>query len=197
MKKYSIIIIFLTIGSVFAQEKNKNFQTKQSINVYVSPFNFVSFMKSGVLCDCGQDSKEHFVFGGFYKRKFDTHFSYEIGVEYTHHLVEFNWYPDGTTHTATDNIDFVSIPAKINYEFSDYFFVQGGLLFDYQTNETEHYRNQSGLGFEFGLGLQYEFQKFRIFAKPNYKRHALLSIYRTGNDRIVELGVQFGIGYNL
>jgi len=57
--------------------------------------------------------------------------------------------------------------------------------------------SQSGLGYGLGAGGKYSFKKMTILVNPLFQKYAILSF--DGNDhqeRIGELGVKFGVGYN-
>jgi len=194
----SLLFIILLLGfNAFGQDnESANFQKKQGVYLYVNPLQQISYMSSGVMCDCGQKMLNNFEIGGFYRRQFNSKFSYEVGLEYNYHHIEFEWFPDGNVHTAKANIEILSFPINVNYHFGRYLYIQAGTFFDYQLNDISmHYRNQTGFGATVGVGLQYSYQKWHIFAKPNYKRHAIIALKDNGYNRISELGVQFGVGY--
>jgi len=188
--------LFLEFNALGQDNQSITFQKDHGIYLYTNPLQQINYMPSNVLCDCGQETLSNFEVGGFYRHQFNPNFSYEIGLEYSHYNIEFYAFPDGITRSSSKDLNILSFPININYHLGKYFFIHAGTFFDYQLNDTSmYYRSQTGFGATVGVGLQYFYQKWQIFVKPNYKRHAIITLEDNGYNRISELGVQFGVGY--
>lgn len=139
-------------------------------------------------------------FGIRYTRYLNNSFSIETGLEYSSNKIEST--PMFTVQPAPSaqyNVQMVSVPLYGNLTFLKYLFVNAGVIFDLETDmyvsETRGINSQSGVGYGFGAGGKYDFNKMTILVNPFFQKHAVVT---TNNhpERIGELGVRLGIGYN-
>ena len=78
-------------------------------------------------------------------------------------------------------------------------YLDGGALIDKQTNyiSDSPLNDQSGIGFEFGIGGKYSFDKFTVFVNPSLREHGLITFDNTRSSfNLLEAGVKLGLGYN-
>jgi len=104
-------------------------------------------------------------------------------------------YEEPLVKTRFERLEIISVPFNLNYTFGNYFFVNGGPLIDFQTSKKPS-DSQSGIGYDFGVGLKYEINRLVFFVNPNYKRHAVIAFKKEKyHQKLTEVGVQFGLGY--
>ncbi len=193
MKAISFLLccILMTLFA-FAQPKSK-------LSFFYSPATNGVDIKDGWIGDMGYNGKGANLFELKYSRSVNSFFAIETGLQYTHHKIEMEFFPDGVSHYKNSEINMVTIPISGNLTFLKYFFVEVGPTLDFELNHSSFssVNNQSGIGFAFGLGGKYTFNRITLIVNPFFQRHLLLSL---GNGDSVEhlwqSGVKFGLGYN-
>jgi hypothetical protein len=95
----------------------------------------------------------------------------------------------------------ISVPFYGNYTFLRYLFANAGVVIDLETKihrpENRSIDSQSGIGFGFGIGGQYHFKKMTVLVNPFFQKHALVPFaINKYPERLAELGVKLGLGYN-
>jgi hypothetical protein len=140
-----------------------------------------------------ENSKE---FGIKYLRQLKNNLSIEFGVNFLKSDLILNGAPMiPQIPTRYEKLEMISIPIYANYTLWKYLFVNAGPILDLQTSENS-IDSQSGIGYSIGFGGKYDFNNFLIYVNPNYKRHAVLPFEKENyQQRLTELGIQFGIGY--
>lgn len=141
-------------------------------------------------------------FGVRYLRNLSNGFSLETGLGFV--FAELKQYPYmPIKHSSTEsgvktgNLGIVTVPIFVNYSFWKYFFIHGGPMINIQhTGFTND--NQTGIGALLGVGLQYNFNNFLIYASPNMSFHTLVPLAETEryHDKLIQQGFQFGFGYS-
>jgi hypothetical protein len=97
-----------------------------------------------------------------------------------------------------DKIKMITIPAIAKFTFLKYLYADFGLLLDFQTNYSTASAapNQSGIGFEGGLGAKYNFGSVQVFVDPYFQYHGLTQFNKGQGFELLNSGVKFGVGYN-
>lgn len=100
-----------------------------------------------------------------------------------------------TLEIDTDPLNIISVPLFLHLQFGRYFFINGGPSLDFQLTDNT-YDRQSGIGLTLGLGAHYSIENFTLFVNPNVKSHAMLPFAADNyHQRLLEIGVQLGLGY--
>lgn len=117
----------------------------------------------------------------------------EIGLNYLTATLKISSDADGEPIVISreNNYNLVSVPVYINCSFWEYFYVNGGIIFDYQNSDSGDY-DSFGAGFGFGLGGRYSFNKMNIYINPKLERH----LFFNEIEGLLEFGIMFGIGYS-
>ncbi len=142
---------------------------------------------------------------------FDVENAYEVGFKYLLYVTEnlalesgLNYWkadvkissspmPDQTIRNEI--LEITSIPIFANFTFSDYFFINGGPVMDFQFSEND-LDSQSGIGVGLGAGAKYHFNNFQIFINPNIRRYSVIPFEEENfHQKLTSFGVQAGIGY--
>lgn len=123
---------------------------------------------------------------------------FESGVLISrHHLISTPEFMPGIDMTPEKNVlTLVSVPLKLNLELGRYFFLNGGLLIDLETDRTgSYFDNQSGMGFELGTGINYQYRNLYFRLNPLLRMHAFPAFQRENyQQHLLEAGVGAGIG---
>ena len=117
-----------------------------------------------------------------------------------HHLISTPEFMPGVDMTPEKNsLTLVTVPLKLNLELGKYFFINGGLLFDLETDRTgSYFDNQSGMGFELGTGVNYQYRKLYFRLNPLLRIHAFPAFQHENHQQhLLEAGLGAGIGYIL
>ena len=194
MKNKLIIFCFILFCiNSFAQTKNKI-----SIS-FTSADNGLS-IPNGWDGDMGYTGKGANLYELKYSRKISTFFSIETGLEYSLNKIEKSYFSDGIMHYKELNIKLLSLPIYGDFTILKYFFVNAGPTLDFELNHqnSQSTFNQSGLGFEFGIGGRYSFKNFTISLNPFYQKHLILQYKKEeSHENLWESGIKLGLGYNL
>ena len=90
-----------------------------------------------------------------------------------------------------EKITLVSVPIYLNHYFGKYFYINEGIMIDYQNTNTDTYTG-FGAGIGFGIGTKFQYKKFTFYLNPKLEKHLFLS----EKFGLLELGAKFGVGYN-
>lgn len=140
-------------------------------------------------------------FGFIYLHSINQDYFIEASAELSRHKVTVRSarVPDRVGNTGKDEIGLLNIPVSIRYRFLKYIFIHGGLNFSFDWSKYGLIDRQSGLGFQGGIGGQYDFQNgLSLFLSPYFKTYNLLSFrYGAEHQALIESGVRLGLIYNL
>ena len=117
----------------------------------------------------------------------------EIGLNYSWGKLKvkpaFTGDPEFDTPWYND-FNLISLPVYMNHSIGKYFFINYGLLLDYQDAEEVQYTG-FGIGTGFGFGAKYSNDNYTFFINPKYEKHLFLS----EKDGLLEFGILCGIAY--
>ena len=135
-------------------------------------------------------------FGFKYSREISNRLSIETGINFLSTQVQILPAFTGMPRILKEeDLKLISIPIYANYSFGDYFFIYGGPLTDFQL-EDKSFDAQSGIGYAFGIGGKFNFKNYKIYITPNFKRHSFIPFEKENSlDKLLELGIQLGVGY--
>lgn len=187
------IFFFLSLFSSFT----KNFaQTNQQISVVYGFLGNELVRDEQLTGGPGFEAQSSSEFGFKYALFVHKKLRLELGLNQINMDVKINPEFMGTPVTArTEKLKMISIPVLIQYDFLNYLFVNGGLLFDFQ-KKNNSFDSQSGIGMSLGFGAAYKFKQFSIFVNPIYKRHAIVPFNpERFQQRLNQLGIVAGVGY--
>ncbi len=195
--KALFFVMFIGVLS-FAQKKNQ-------VKVYYG-FAEASYVPTKSLDGGGISANDFMIneIGVRYNRKIGKIFSVETGLNYFSSKVPYDIYycpprrlgekerPD----TGNDKIQLLTIPVSLLTEFWNYFYLNTGVLFDFQMNKSKKLDSQSGIGFVVGVGAKYDYKNITFFISPEIKRHRLIGFKEIRHpEYLLRAGVRFGIGY--
>ena len=89
-----------------------------------------------------------------------------------------------------NDFNLISLPVYMNHSLGKYFFINYGLMLDYQDAEEDEYTG-FGIGIGFGFGARYSTDRYTFFINPKYEKHLFLS----EKDGLLEFGILCGIAY--
>ncbi|WP_423128172.1 hypothetical protein [Gaoshiqia sp. Z1-71] len=148
----------------------------------------------------GYHGKSSYLIGLNYQKALVSSLWFETGLEYSRNKIEITPAPnpeiDLTARQTT--AELLTIPAYGNLSFLKYFFVNGGLLLDFDIKLPEQsIDSQTGIGFGFGIGGEINIKQLHFFANAFLKNHAVIAFDKERNQQhLVEDGLKFGIGYS-
>ncbi|MDQ6480748.1 outer membrane beta-barrel protein [Dyadobacter sp. LHD-138] len=135
-----------------------------------------------------------------YIKTLKNNFAFETGLEYSRYKFSVSpvFHPNVVRTFRRENIELLSVPIYANYTFGKYFFVNGGIIADFHINKKEKksFDGQSGLGAGLGIGAKYDFNRITISINPYFQKHAIFALDKEPHqERIIEAGIRFGVGY--
>ena len=197
--KHLIILSFLMLSYSFTQAQKK-IGSKQ-IGVSFSSFGmnepvyFADLDGTG-----GYSSKSFYTFGINYIHPLNNWLDIETGIEYSKHTITVTpSTPPEWDNPYNASFSLLNIPITVRVNFWSYFFVNGGVLMDIETNSFSPIDSQTGIGALLGIGALYEFDNgIGLFINPYSKAHSLLP-FSSGkyHQRLIESGVRIGLTYVL
>jgi opacity protein-like surface antigen len=190
--KINLIFLALIILSIRAYS-----QSGSNISVaYGTPATNVDI--HGAIGDFGYNQKTGIVYGLTYTRELNRLFSLETGLLFAIDKAEESSIVPGRGNANADgNIKLISVPVLAKFTFFKYFYADAGTSIDKETNytNTSVANDQSGLGFELGVGAQYALTHLIIFVNPYVKQYGAIRFDSGQNFNLLEDGFKFGIGY--
>jgi hypothetical protein len=140
-------------------------------------------------------------FGITYIRPLSNKFDLETGVEYSKYTYHFSNSSLGPGVDVSHNayLSLIEIPITTRFNFWQYFFLNGGLLLDFDITEDKRLDNQTGIGTILGVGAKYNFKKMPIglFVNPYIKYRPLIPFTKENYHlRTMESGFRIGVVYN-
>jgi len=155
---------------------------------------------NGAIGDFGYTGEGSRSFGIGYEHTFTKWLTLQTGVMSADDKLLFSYIVGGKgTFYENEEIKLITVPVIARINFLRYLFVDGGLLFDFQTNtpEVSNTQKQTGVGFEIGLGARYSWKHLSIFINPYAQYHAVDTYRHTVNTfNLYDGGYKFGLGYN-
>ena len=148
----------------------------------------------------GYSSRGYHSFGITYIRPLSNKFHLETGVEYSKYTYRFSnssLGPENVPHNAY--LSLIEIPITARFNFCQYFFLNGGLLLDFDITEDKHLDNQTGIGTMLGIGVKYNFKKIPVglFVNPYVKYRPLIPFTKEKYHlRTMDSGFRIGVVYN-
>lgn len=190
LKKLLLPLFFLFFSlNAFAQTQNE-------VRLYFG-FTNSDLLRSEEITGGGSaDIENSYEFGFRYLLSVTDNLSLETGLNYWRGDVLITSAPMPEQTIRSEELQTTSIPIFANYNFLDYFFVNGGPVMDFQGSESESVDPQAGIGVGFGLGAQYAFNNFNIYVNPNFRRYAVIPFEEKNfHQKLTTFGVQLGVGY--
>lgn len=204
MKKFYFIVLSLLViipHFVFAQDNSS--QTKNGkIGITFSSFGENYVVRFVQLEGAASYDRDYFYTMGInYIYPFNKWLEGETGIEYSKHHIFLrpNLPPDMDISPRKENFSLINVPVTLRANFLEYFFVNAGLILDFNGIADTVIDNQTGIGTLLGLSLKYDFNNgISAFINPYTKLHSLIP-FSPGqyHQRVWENGVRIGITYDL
>ena len=185
---YNILIFFVN-----AQDKCKK-DTTISFGIAFSTFgkyNVIAPNRDGEIPKYSSESYYSIGFSCFYN--INKIVEVESGIYYDNHLINIDSPYDHPNFFLNERIELIEIPMNFRFEFK-YFYISSGLMLDFQINEDQYIDNQSGIGLNAGLGLNYTFRNLVcVYAGPVVYFHKIVSIDK---QMLIGISPQIGVKYH-
>jgi len=194
MRRFLLVIILIVISvSTFAQSKNE-ISILYGKSTGSAAFSFLrgGFPKGGSSSSLRENNSIGIRYLACIKNK--PKLKLETGIDYLFGKLEIKWaYTGGPINDASHIEDFklISTPIYLNHYFGKYFYINEGIMLDYQKTESDEYTG-FGVGIGFGIGAKFEYKNFTFNINPKFERHLFLS----KKYGLIELGIMLGVGYN-
>lgn len=105
-------------------------------------------------------------------------------------------YGEGVEPHSYADISIYSIPVQMKFYPLPFVFIAAGPVFDFGERDSSF--DQSGVGFQGGIGGQYQTGRVRFTIMPNVKMHRAFGGDKLdANGRVGLTGIQFGMAYQL
>ncbi|OQY00764.1 MAG: hypothetical protein B6I20_08290 [Bacteroidetes bacterium 4572_117] len=193
MKKTFQLLMLLAI-SQFLYSQNKN-----QLAISYGATSGAIIYRPGIVGTGSYDMIGSDMFEISYKREITEKFAIRGGLSYSINKFEITAAPTGIeTPSWQEEVQIISVPIYANLNFAKYFFVEGGLITDFEINLIDYRAidNQTGLGFSLGGGFQYPYKNWGVFVNPFLNFHSLIPFYKANyRGHLAEAGIKFGMFY--
>jgi len=194
MKKVSLIFLLFSLMSIdgFAQLKNEMILSYGYANNDI-------IMNEDIIGDMGFAGRKTFLLEAGYQRKLNNSFSFESGFAYSKSEIVYNYFPSGVLNTKKLEINLMSFPIGVNFNFLKYFYINAGTIIDFELGRPSDQvtYDQSGFGFYGGVGAKYSIRNFTVKINPFIIEHSSIPFEKEKyNQRLLEKGVRIGVGFN-
>lgn len=188
---FILLLVILLSDAAYSQSKN-NISL-----VFGTAANIVDI--HGVKGDFGYNAGNATLFGLSYVRSLTGSFSIESGIIFSDNKTQLTSIQAGRgDFIYNEHIKMLSVPILLRRNFLKYFYFNFGLNIDMETNYPDDGSalNQSGIGYEMGLGGQYNFNHISVFAAPFFQAHGLIRFNDNQTGNLLDAGIKFGAGFN-
>ncbi|MGZ3767219.1 MAG: hypothetical protein ACXVB0_14110 [Mucilaginibacter sp.] len=138
-------------------------------------------------------------FGLMYEHRFNRSFAIVGDVLFTAQRAQYYYIYGADQPVIRNRVNMISVQALCKYSFLKYLFVDAGLSIDNQTKLTvyDQMRDQTGPGFEAGLGATVTAGHITFAVNPFWRDHFIVTLYHSNsNNRLTEDGIKFSVGYS-
>lgn len=143
----------------------------------------------------GYNTENAYEMGTRYILRFPNGIGLETGANFWQGDIVISSHSTGEMVSRTEELKVTSIPIFFNYAFWNYFFFNAGPVMDFQSTDNS-FPSQSGIGIGAGLGVNYSFNNFTLFANPNFRKNAIIPFEKENHHpKLTTFGVQVGLGY--
>jgi hypothetical protein len=201
MKGASLFLFYLLFAlfSLKAQEettKSRNHSIGLS-STFIGNANVIYYHKRDG--GAGYEGKGFYTVALNYIYSFNRTLAVETGIEYGKYsliIIPNIPPPDIGIAPYPATFELLNIPVSLRTNFAKYFFVNGGVQFDFDIINS--YYDHVGMGGVLGLGFNYTFQfKLSLFANPYVKAHNLINFSEYRSEmHLMEVGIRLGIMYS-
>ena len=179
MKKLlaAFILVFSTLN-LFPQDITKN---SYGISVGTGQSGIFSLAKTDG--GASHDALSTFEAGFNYYHPLNHTLYFESGLYFHYNKIKITpgFYPDMDLTPRYYNLNLLYIPLNLKKMLSKYFFIHGGLLFNVDISNNSAISNQTGIGTDFGFGLELPvFKHYSISINPYLNINGLYRFKRTG-----------------
>ncbi|HJZ39994.1 MAG TPA: hypothetical protein VJ203_06490 [Bacteroidales bacterium] len=117
---------------------------------------------------------------------------FETGIEYGYYRINIKPLI-GTSYI--EHISLIDIPINIRTSIGRSFFMTGGALIDFDIANSNIFDNQTGIGVNLAVGINYCFNNgLSISFSPYFKAHSVIPFsFGWGDNRLLETGCRFGM----
>lgn len=197
-------MIYLSSNCMVYSQNRKSTTSDGKIGLSFSSFGNNDVFRVQSLCgDASYDGDYFYTIGINYFYIINRWLELESGLEFSKHRIvatpPFSGIENGILMPIKANTSLLSIPLVMRANFWKYFFINGGLVLEFDTSSESLIDNQSGIGAQFGVGLKYDINRlFSLYINPYTRIHSLVPFAdRKYHQRIWENGVKVGITYAL
>jgi hypothetical protein len=180
MKKHlaSLVLVFITLN-LYSQNLNKN-----SYGISIGTGETGVYSSEKTMGGPGYGASSTFEAGFNYCHPLNHTFSFESGIYWHYNKISVtpSFYPGIDMTPRYYNCNLLYVPLNLKLMFAKYFFIDGGLLFNVDISRNSDIANQTGLGTDFGFGVEIPvFKHYCISINPYINIWGLYKFDRLGS----------------
>ncbi len=201
-KVFIALSILIVSQSLLVAQGNETTLSANKIGVTFSSFGGNDIFRFKELDGAASYGRDYFYTVGInYLRPINKWLEVETGIEYSkHHIIIRPMGIPGIDNTM-QKADFsqINIPVTLRANFLKYFFINGGLIIDFDASTDSPIDSQTGIGALAGIAVKYDCKNgMSAFVNPYTKLHSLVPLSNSQTQqRILETGIRIGVTYTL
>ena len=139
-------------------------------------------------------------FGFQYSRKLTNRLHFVTGVNWYKGSISVTpaFYPGIDNTQRKYDIQLIYIPVLLKVDLSKHFFLNGGLIGDFDITKNKQITNQSGMGVGLGFGTEFSITpNFLVQINPYINLHGLILTNSENHpERILDAGIKLNLLLN-
>ena len=198
MKK---IISFIIFSCICYTSQAQHAKERTALGISISGMGHNSAFHWTSLDGAGSYSGESYhSLAIIYLRSLSNKFDLETGIAYGKSSYLFSNSSVGPDVDASHKayLSLIEVPVTVRFNLGQYFFLNGGLLLDFDISKEKQLDSQTGIGGILGAGAKYDFKSTPIglFINPFLKHRPLIPFTSEKHHlRTMETGLRIGIMY--
>lgn len=196
MKKLFVVLINIGLFTVASAQKKNTYSIGYNIATGADILTIPSLKGAGTE-NVGSITSFGFSFLHATKKKLKL----ETGLKYSKFNCSFTPpYNPGVDLTPQPySIQLLTIPILARFDFWKYCYFKTGIIGDVELqHENSKVSNQTGIGFNFGVGLHYNYKNIAFQLNPYLQTHSNIAFQRDRYQyHLFESGIQLCIGIKL
>lgn len=187
----TFVLVFITLN-LFSQEINKN-----SYGISIGAGETGISTKEGIIGGPGYSALPNIEAGLNYYHPLIKKVYFESGLYWHYNKIKItpNFYPGTDLTPRYYNCNLLYVPLNLKVMFSKYFFIYGGFLFNADISQNSYISNQTGIGTDFGFGVEIPVLKhYSISISPYVNINGLYKFNRQDlNESLISDGIRITI----
>lgn len=195
---FILFFSFVVLGAQVSKTLNDG-----KIGLSFSTFGDIQYVNFKEACGMGSYNGLNFYsLGVNFVKPLNSWLDLETGLEFSRHTFKYTPMFTGIGVVILPrnvSASMLDIPVTLRVNFLKYFFINGGITLDFDTDINSNLNSQTGIGVVLGAAIKYDFKSgVSFFVNPYSKIRSVVPFASNHfRESIVESGIRFGVLINI